>query len=267
MIKGKPNFTYKFIYCLVKLFYPRIKVVYEESPEQGSFFVANHAEMRGPIIGALKFKDNSAFWIINNALDKEKALSYAYHDVFIGRSKKHKGFYKFLSKVVANILPKLLVSVNHVPVYHGSGYENTIKESIDAFEQNMNNFVFAESPVKYSEYINKLQTGFVDVAKEYYSKTGKKLKFYPVYLEKKNRKVMVGSPIQYDPNIPLLKQRDIIGDYLVTNIDRLARSLKKHKPISFMNESWYEYYDEYTYKFGQYWKMIDEDETFKKHQK
>ena len=86
-------------------------------------------------------------------------------------------------------------------------------------------------------------------------------------MEKKNRKILVGKPIQYDPEIPLLKQREVVGNYLIENIDRLARSLKKHKPISFMREEWYDSYDEYTNSFAKYWKMIDEDETFKKPQK
>ena len=135
-----------------------------------------------------------------------------------------------------------------------------LQKTVKALTDGDDLVIFAESPKRYSEYICELQTGFIDLARLYYRKTKKALKFYPVYLEKKNAVISIGKPITYDPEVPLDTQRDEIAAYLRDNIDRLGRSLPKHKPVPFLPERWYEGYAEYENDVYGYWHMIGSGE-------
>ena len=250
---------YKIVRGVLRMVFPRAKTTYEVTPgDEPAVYVSNHSAVIGPVMMTLDFKRPHCTWTVNNALDKKKAANYAYHDVLFGESRKHKGFYRFLSKILAVALPPLVAYDNTIPVYHDSGVIRTFKQTIASMEEGNDLVIFAESAKRYSEYVNQLQEGFVDFARLYYKRTKKVLKFYPVYLEKKNAVISVGEPISYDPEEPLETQRGRIASYLCENIDRLARKLPEHEPVPFLPDRWYEAYGQYEDDFIGYWRMIDE---------
>ncbi len=106
--------------------------------------------------------------------------------------------------------------------------------------------------------MNELQPGFVTIGRFFYRETGKLLNFYPVYVEKRNRLISIGQPVAYNPDISLGKQMNSVSHELTAEIDTLARSMKKHKPVPFLADRWYRAYGQYAEDFTGYWKMIDE---------
>ena len=252
---------YKIIRGALRLNYPHAKTVYEEQPDaEPGVFVCNHSAIRGPVMMTLDFKRKHQTWTVSNALDSKRAANYAFHDVFFGNSRRCKWFWRIMSHVVAKGLPPLLYYSDTIPVYHNNSIVKTFKQSIKALNEGEDLVIFAESPKRYSEYVCHLQPGFIDIARLYYRKSKKALKFYPVYLEKKNAVISVGKPIVYDPEQPLDEQRERIADYLRDNIDRLARALPEHRPVPFLPERWYSAYGMYEDNAYSYWKMIDGSE-------
>ncbi len=252
---------YKCIRGILHLFFSHADNTYEETPaEEPAVFVCNHSAIIGPVMMTLNFKRKHQTWTISYAMDSKTAVNYAYHDVFFSRSRKCKWFWRMLSHVVAKMLPPLLIYSDTIPVYHDKNIIKTFKQSVKALTDGDDLVIFAESPKRYSKYVSELQPGFIDLARLYYRKTKKALKFYPVYLEKKNAIISVGKPITYDPEIPLDTQRDKIAAYLRDNIDRLARALPKHKPVPFLTDRWYEGYGEYENDVYGYWNMIGSGE-------
>ncbi len=252
---------YKTIRGMIRLCYSHAKTVYEEQPDnEPAVFVSNHSAIRGPIMMTLDFKRKHQTWAVSYALDSKKAANYAFHDVFFGNSRRCKWFWHMLSHVVAKGLPPLLNYSDTIPVYHDKSIIKTFKQSIKALTDGNDLVIFAESPKRFSEYINELQPGFIDIARPYYRKTGNALKFYPVYLEKKNAVISVGKPIAYDPDKSLDEQRDDITNYLRDSIDRLARKLPKHEPVPFLPERWYGSYGMYENDTLGYWMMIENGE-------
>lgn len=252
---------YKTIRGILRLVFPHAETTYEEPPgDEPAVYVCNHSAVRGPVMMTLDFKRPHQTWTVSFALDRKKAGNYAYHDVLFGESRRHKGFYRFLSRIIARALPPLLIYSDTIPVYHDRGIVTTFKESIKALTDGEDIVIFAESPERYSAYINRLQEGFIDLARLYYKRTKKALKFYPVYLEKKNAVISVGAPIAYDPDEPMDTQRKKIADYLCENIDRLGRALPAHEPVPFLTERWYGAYSQYEHDFGAYWRMIGEED-------
>ncbi len=249
---------FKFICFIARLAYPRSHMVFEAEPDgEPGLFVCNHSEICSPVMITLDFDRPHANWVINCAMDRKKCESYAFHDVLSGNSRKHKGFYRFLAKIIRVLLPPILDNVDTVPVFHDRRIIETFKQSVKKLESGKDVVIFAESPRQYSEYINELQRGFVDLGRYYFSRTGKKLKYYPAYVERSNRVIAVGKPIEYDPELPMKEQRERICVFLQEGIDRQARGLKKHKPVKFLQPRWYEAYGQYVNDFEAYWRMIE----------
>ena len=97
----------------------------------------------------------------------------------------------------------------------------------------------------------------------YHRRTGRNLKFFPVYLNKKNRLISVGRPIEFDPDMDPEEFKKTACTFIRDEIDRLGRSMKPHKPVPFLTQRWYDAYGErFEYDVAGYWKMIETDGRF-----
>ena len=254
----KRNLFYKFIYVIGRVSFPRAEMTWEDGPaDEPAVYVCNHAGVRGPAMMVLDFKRPHKFWVISFTLDRSKCANFAFHDFFTGESRKHKGFWRFISRIVGRLMPHLFSCGDVIPLYHDRRIAITIKQTLKTLRAGEDIVVFAESPKRYSEYINELKTGVADIGYLYNLQTGKKLKFYPVYIERKNKVISIGKPVEYDPSVRVEDQRGTISVYLRDSIDRMARGLKKHKPVPFLPPEWYEYYGRYENDEEGYWKMFE----------
>ncbi len=259
-MKVRKPLLYYILYPICRLQYMNTKVIYEEEVNEPSIFISNHARADGPIMTHFFLKRNKTNWIINCSIDEKCVVNYAYHDILCGDMRKNKK--KTLKKAIwiSKRLPKIIkASANLIPVYHDQRIKYTLNKSIEELENGRDIIIFAESPNDYSKYITNLQTGFVTLGNMYYKKTGKCLKFYPTYVSKKRKRILVGKPIKYDPLISINQNREIINRFMTENITRLALSLKPHKPITFLPEEWYIAYDRYRNDLYGYWKMIEDN--------
>jgi len=254
----KRTLLYKFVYCIGRLAFPRAKTVRESGePDSPGIYVCNHAGIRGPAMMTLYYERPHRTWTISYTLDRSKCANFAFHDFFCGESRKHKGAWRVLSKAVGFIMPRLFASGDVIPLYHDKNVVKTVRQTLSALENGEDVVIFAESPVRFSEYVHELQTGFADIGYLYHLKTGKKLKFYPVYVEKKNRAIAVASPVEYDPSVPMREQRAAIASAVRDGIDRMARGLGEHKPVPFLPERWYKAYGKYENDLNSYWKLFE----------
>ncbi|MCR5808744.1 MAG: hypothetical protein K6G56_04205 [Clostridiales bacterium] len=250
---------FKFICALARAFYPKARTVFEAPPDgEAGVFVCNHSTIIGPVMMTLDFERPHRNWVIGCAMDKNHCESYAFHDVFSGNSRKCKWFFRFLAKLVKLLLPPILENVDAVPVFHDRRIIETFRKSAESLIEGRDIVIFGESPRRYSEYVNELQRGFVDIGRLYYRQTGKKLKYYPVYVERKNRVIAIGAPIEYDPELTQKEQRERVCKYLEEGIDRQARALPEHKPVKFLEQRWYDAYGRYVDDFEGYWRMVEE---------
>ena len=244
---------------LAKMIFPKSKIVTKEPlDKEPTVFLCNHSAAIGPALMTLYFKRPHRTWVIDFALDKKIGPNYFYHDAFFGRSRKCKGFWRLLAKITMPLLRPLLMLSDPILVHHDRRITETFKESIAALEDGNDLVIFPESPVRATEFVSKVYDGFADVGRLYFQKTGKCLKFYPVYCEKKNRVISVGEPISYNPELTSRDQRRVIAEYIQNGIDALARELPEHKPTPFMQPVWYEYYGEYENDVAAYWALCNQ---------
>lgn len=264
MGKNKKSLYCNFMTWLGKLIFPKRTTEYEHPPKEDevAIFAANHSGAVGPSNMIAWFPKEFRPWSTSCLFDKKVKANYIFHDIFFGRSKKHKRFFRFLSKIVAKMLPPLFAPHDPIFVYRNSPkIATTFRESVDTLKMGKNLVIFPENPTKFSEYVSELYSGFVDIARIYYHQTGKIIKFYPVYVPADIKKIMVGVPIEYNPENDSSHERLRISEYLKIQIDALGRKSGTKKFIPFMRPEFYEFYPEFVNDPASYWSFCNKERS------
>ncbi len=210
--------AYIFLRKILKKIFP-YKYECQQTIDEPCIFVANHMEISGPIITELYIPYNIRPWIIDKMLDKKTIK----HHMISGISRIFPKRAEFRNKITANILSpfiyNLLSSTNPIPVHRtGRGILETINKSVSALDNGESILLFPENPTDDGHYklegASKFYTGFVSIAKKYYEKTGKSIKFNPVYADRKNKILTVGNHIEFNPKSLYSNEKERIASYL-----------------------------------------------------
>ncbi|MCR4661748.1 MAG: hypothetical protein K5765_07115 [Clostridia bacterium] len=256
-----------FMSIIAKMIFKKPEVIYEEMPEENEvgIYCPNHGQANGPAMLTLWFDRPHDTWMVHYVLEKELAPNFIYHDFFSGDSKKHKKSWRMLSWIVAKALRPLLDLGNPIPVYHDEERRDIpFNMSMETLDQGRNVVLFAESPKKYSQFVNTMYTGFTRLGKLYYEHCGKCIKFYPMYVENKLHKMVISKPIQYNPEWSEEDAKKIISEYVRDNIDRVARSLPEHEGVPFLADEWYDVNTENVNNMKQYWSKFEVEQSEEK---
>lgn len=233
--KKKPHYKkkgalYKFLHFFIKLFMPKNEEIWQtEKPQEGEAvaFICNHTKIYAPLYYLAK-DERLITWVNCYFFDKEICWNHLKNRVLYGKRK----FLRPLGYLLVPLIVRIFNCFDFIPVYHFSRdlYDVTFRQGIDAAKEGIPQVIFPErTENKVNKYVYELNSGFTIVAQELYNETGKIMKFYPVYCAQSLRKVVVGEPIAYNPDIPLKKQRTQIGEYLQDKIAELGDSLPEHE--------------------------------------
>lgn len=235
-VKNKKAFTYRFLRRLVLLFYRKREFIgLNNIPNQPSIIVGNHAQIHGPLVAELFFPKKRLTWCIGQVQNKKEFPEYAMQDFWQHKPKRSKWFYKILAHGIAPISQTVFTNADVIPVYKDARILSTFKQTLKGLENENHIIIFPEKAEEYNSIVNEFQTKFIDIAKLYYAKHGKCLSFVPMYNAVRLKKVIIGKPIAYDPNLSLEEQREKIAKYLQEEITRLAVELPRHKVVQYVN--------------------------------
>ncbi|MBR6211723.1 MAG: 1-acyl-sn-glycerol-3-phosphate acyltransferase [Bacteroidales bacterium] len=195
----------RFIAAVLRPFYGR-KVSGTEniSPSEPAVFVCNHGRISGPVTAVLHLPVRVRPWINACMLDRGEATSTmmnTFRDkmTFLGPGLKRKLLYG-LSGPICHVLN----SFGPVPVHKGDPRKSleTIILGVEALERGENLLIFPEKPGdRYDEESYKeFNSGFAALGRAYCKRTGRNLKFYPVFSDSASRKFIIGKSVSYDPD-------------------------------------------------------------------
>ena len=237
--KQKKTLTYKILYPIIKLFFKKQTILYKQAipNDEPVVFVANHAQAFGPMSIVLNFDQQVRPWIAADVMFKETAPDFVFVQFFAGNVKKHKKWNMYKAKFVSKILVNLFSNVNGIPVYFDRRLVKTLSMSAEALENGQNIIIFGETPIRFSKFVAEISDGCVQVANTYFKKTGKNLKFYPVYIAPKF--ITVGEPTTFDGTAPVKEERKRVAEYLRDNIHQLASELPPFEPIPTYTEEYF----------------------------
>ncbi len=227
---------YLAIRWLVKLFYPRISVEGTENlPGEASIIVSNHTKMNGPISCELYFPGERAIWCAGEMMHMKEVPEYAFNDFWGDKPQSVRWFYKLLSYIIAPIAACIFNNARTVPVYHDARLMHTFRATMDALSEGKNVVIFPEHDAPHNHIINDFQDRFIDIAKIYYRRSGKRLSFVPMYIAPTMKKMYIGRAIQFDPEAPMAQERWRICEYLMHSVTDIAVSLPPHTVVPYNN--------------------------------
>lgn len=227
---------YRMIKGLIWLLYPKITTVGTENlPKGEALLVGNHCQMHGPIACELYFPGNRYTWCAGEMMHLKEVPAYAYQDFWSGKPKYIRWFYKLLSYIVAPLAVCVFQNANTVAVYKDSRVLATFKHTVNCLNDGAKVVVFPAHYKSFNHIINDFQDKFVDIARLYYKRTGKRLAFIPQYLAPSLKKLVIGKPIYFDPDEPMESQRARICTYLKEQITIMALDLPPHLVVPYPN--------------------------------
>ena len=227
---------YRIIRALVKLFYPRTKVVgAERLPDGPCVVVGNHAQMNGPIVGELYFPGPRYIWCAGEMMHLREVPDYAFQDFWSGKPRSVRWFFRLFSYLIAPISVCVFTNARTIGVYRGMRVRETFRETVARLEQGANVIIFPESYTPHNRIVYEFQTGFVDVARLYAQRTGRALPFVPLYLAPRLRTACIGEPVYYRPDAAARDERERICGELMDRITALAEALPVHTVVPYPN--------------------------------
>ena len=227
---------YKMLKGAVKFFYPKLEVFGSENlPEEPCIIVANHAQMNGPIAAELFCPGDHYIWCAGEMMHLSDVPEYAFRDFWSQKPKWTHPGYKLLSYIIAPLSAYIFTRGPSIGVYHDTRLIGTFKNTVKRLQEGNCIVIFPEHDVKYNHIIYDFQDKFIDVARLYYRKTGRKISFVPLYIAPRLKQMHYGNPIRFDPDAPADEERDMICQYLMDGITDIACSLPKHTVIPYCN--------------------------------
>ncbi|MGI6260942.1 MAG: hypothetical protein ACOYJR_03795 [Acutalibacteraceae bacterium] len=210
----------------------------DEASETPKVFVCNHLEIYGPIITQLHLPYPVRTWIINNMVDlqlTEKNLSGAIDKIFKIFSPKVR---HWLCHVLARPVCWAMNSIDHVTVYRGNSRDviRTIRDTVDAIQCGDNILLFPENTSAAGETgaykigeVSAFFSGFSNIAASVYEKTGQCITFYPLFADKKNKKIRAAKGVTFNPSNPKPEEKKRIVNYLHDTMCSMAELAKKER--------------------------------------
>lgn len=238
-MKKRNLFSYlcfRFVRFLVWVFYPKTETEgLAHLPDEACIVVGNHTQMNGPICGELYFPGKRKIWCAHEMMYLREVPAYAYKDFWSGKPKGIRWFYKLLSYLIAPISASVFTNAKTIAVFRDNRLITTFKETIAALEKGENVIIFPECYEPHNHIVHCFQDRFVDVAKIYYKRTGKAVSFVPMYIAPSLKKMYLGKPISFCPDMPMEQQRKVICNYLMEQITDMATSLPRHRVVPYPN--------------------------------
>lgn len=223
---------YRVAVPLVRLFIPKLKPVWEV-PFDGEpcVFVANHERAVGPLEMATRFplREESPIWIYAAPLSRETTPAYVRQDHWWDENGKLAPLWNaVIPPVVSVILPPILRSVPHVPVYHDGRAATTMKESLRLLQDGKNLVIFPEIPTGFGEHDQeKINEGWLMILPMYARRAGKPLKVWPVRMDTEAGEMRIRAPFTMDPERPLKEQTEELSRKVLQGIFAPVRNPEK----------------------------------------
>jgi len=228
--------VYKFIKWLVFVFYPKTRIVGTENlPEEPCLIVGNHAQMNGPIVSELYFPGKHYTWCASEMMDLREVPAYAFTDFWSSKPRRIRWFYRLLSYIIAPISVCVFNNAETIPVFHDTRIIGTFRRSVSALLDGASLVILPECYTPHNNIVYDFQDKFIDVARYYYKKSGKALRFVPLYIAPALKTTYIGRPIEFRPDAPIAEERQRIKEYLMEEITAIAVSLPEHTVIPYPN--------------------------------
>lgn len=236
MKKKISYFLYRIILFWVRVFSPKMQVEgVQNLPDEPCIVAANHCQMYGPIACEIYFPENRYTWCAGEMMKLKEVPAYAYRDFWSRKPKYIRWLFRIASYAIAPLSVLVFNNAQTIPVYHDARIISTFRTTMQCLQNGAHAVIFPEEDVPCNNIIYRFQEGFVNIARMYHHKTGEKLVFVPMYIAPKLKKMVLGTPIRYNPENSFAEESRRICDHLMQEITRMGVQLPRHTVVPYRN--------------------------------
>ncbi len=160
--------------------------------DEGVVYVCRHLNMHGPYT-TLKWMNFHVHPMVLNVFFTRKDAYKQYSEyTFTVRAHKKKRSFNLKAYLCSLVIPPIIRSVRAVPVYRGSNISSvkTFKKSLEYLKKNQSIIVYPDiSYTSDKDTPSELYEGFLYLGELYKKRTGKSLKFVPIYINEGDRTI------------------------------------------------------------------------------
>lgn len=227
---------YRFIRFLVRVCYPKAQVFgLENLPQEPCILVGNHSQLHGPVMTELDLPFPRAIWCAGQMMVLKDVPEYAFADFWSKKPAWCRWFFRLVSFLIAPISVCVFNNAHTIAVWRDNRIINTFRNTVNALEDGKHVVVFPECYTPYNNIVHQFQENFVTVAKLYHKRTGKAVKFVPLYIAPNLHSMHIGAAVDYDPTADQDAQRSRICTELMDAITGMAAALPTHTVVPYPN--------------------------------
>lgn len=230
------KWLFKIVKFFVRVVYPKMEIVGTDNlPDGPCVIVGNHSQLHGPIACELYFDKNCYTWCAGQMMHIKDVPAYAFEDFWSQKPKRSYWYYKLCSYLIAPLSVLVFNNARTIGVYHDNRILSTFRTTVKMLEQGNNIIIFPEYDKKRNNIVYEFQSNFISIAKLYRKRTGKELKFVPMYIAPRLKKIYLGEPVSYNSQQNSDDECKRICDYLMEEVTGIARSLPEHTVVPYRN--------------------------------
>lgn len=235
-MKAKKPLLYRGIHRTLRRFYPDMQILGAENlPDEPAVVVGNHSQIHGPLCCEFSFPRKQYTWCAGQMMHLKDVPAYAYRDFWSEKPRRSRWLFKATSYAIAPLSVLIFNNAHTIGVYHDSRIISTFRQTVQRLQQGCDIIIFPEQDLPHNHIVYEFQTRFVDIAKMYYKRTGKCLRFVPMYIAPNLKCMCIGKPITFCADAPIETERRRICDYLMQQITDIACSLPAHTVVPYKN--------------------------------
>lgn len=197
-----------------------------------SVFVCNHGIIYGPVAAVIYLPTYFRPWIDRKMVDRDLAAQEMYGRFLYRLPLLSERAKRGVARALARPVTWALNSFDPIPVEKNNlrNVMSTFDDTVRVLSEGDNVLIFPERPRRVrrgnkmtvehrTDSVGTLFTGFANIGRMYYDKTGQALRFYPIYAGRRDHTFRIGEPVVFDPANDALEEKRRIAALLH---DRMA---------------------------------------------
>lgn len=217
--------------------FPKFRLSGEENlPEEPCVIVGNHSQVYGPLAAEFYMPRKHSIWCIGEMMNRKEVPAYAFAEFWSEKPRASRWFYRAASHLIAPVAGYIFPKAHTIPVYHDARVMTTFRKSVDRLKDGADIVIFPESHEPYNGIVWQFQEHFADLATLYFKRTGREVRFVPMYTAPELKTIRFGAPVRcrFDAEDSGAERTRVCTE-LMDAITRLAAEMPPHRVVPYVN--------------------------------
>ena len=211
---------YHIFYQYLKYKYKKPTIYGDENYDASvpAVFMSNHEKFYGPIVASTRFPIKKRVWANSMTVEKKACRKYVTESLFMGELGKPERISRIYGYLLGTLVSHVISNSNPVIAYWDKNRtRKSIKSGVEVIKNGENQLMFGRRR-EFKEGKFTFMPGYLLICRIATRKHGITPKIYPVAINKENRTMAIGKPVQLDIEKDFAKESERINSYLTASV-------------------------------------------------